>query len=411
MICPHPPPQLLRVLHRSSVALCAAALAGPLGAQVETPLVPTIASNVGFSSALDMAERTLVVATSDDPVQGLAGVVTVFERTAGGWSEDQLLHGSVTHLTERFGASISTDGVTIAVGAPEAASFAGSNRGAVYVFEREGGQWAEVTRLYPPFWSTASSFGASVCVRADRLVVGSPQNGLADGGGYSGGPGAAWIFEREGGVWSLAGGLQASASAPGDRFGQAVAVEGDRLLVGAPSHSSEQTEQGAVYSFERFRSGTWLEVQRIEGLPHPYHFHFGEALALRGELAVVGEPDDYYYLNQAGRAYVLELDDAGWQLAARLDPLPGAIGSGSAVDLDERCVLVGAPGRAWTSGCARLYAQGPNGWAPAADLVPSDGSRYDRFGSSVAVQGSYALVGAPHQLVPQGTAYLYDLDG
>ncbi len=112
-------------------------------------------------------------------------------------------------------------------------------------------------------------------------------------------------------------------SAAGDAsesFGRAVAVDGDLMVVGAPDHYRSQynvaDDYGAVYVFERIGS-SWIETEKI--IPEePFHkAHFGKTVALDGNTLVVGAPYAPNY-NTPGTVYIYERDQAGWTLILKL---------------------------------------------------------------------------------------------
>ena len=167
------------------------------------------------------------------------------------------------------------DGDTIVVGA-FAEDGGAEDAGAAYVFVREGGTWSEQAYLKASNTGGSDHFGAAVSVSGDTVVVGSygedssstgvngPQNEL---GGNSG---AAYVFTRQGGVWTQQAFLKASNTGTGDQFGTAVATSGDTIVVGAPGENSNSTgvnghqanedagDSGAAYVFTR-TAGTWSQ--------------------------------------------------------------------------------------------------------------------------------------------------------
>ncbi len=115
-----------------------------------------------------------------------------------------------------------------------------SASGAVYVFVRAGGLWSQQAYLKASNSGNSDNFGVSVAVSGDTAVVGSnSEDGSATGvnGDQSNddatGSGAAYVFVRSGGVWSQQAYLKASNTGDQDRFGWAVAVSGDSVVVGA----------------------------------------------------------------------------------------------------------------------------------------------------------------------------------
>lgn len=77
------------------------------------------------------------------------------------------------------------------------------------------------------------SFGDSVALDADTMVVGRPERGSA-GQGVEAGHGSAYVFVRSGSTWVQQAKLRANDGATSDLFGNSVALSGNTVLVGAP---------------------------------------------------------------------------------------------------------------------------------------------------------------------------------
>ena len=98
------------------------------------------------------------------------------------------------------------------------------------------------------------SFGGSVAVSGDTVVVGAPNedsnttgvNSVPDDDGSADFSGAAYVFVRSGGSWSQQAYLKPSNTGAGDAFGNSVSVSGDTVVVGAPSESSNTTGVDSV---------------------------------------------------------------------------------------------------------------------------------------------------------------------
>ncbi|MCP3916413.1 MAG: hypothetical protein GY711_12720 [bacterium] len=94
---------------------------------------------------------------------------------------------------------------------------------------RLGTTWSLEAELTAVGESANDVFGWSVAANGDTLVVGAPGSDAADWEA-----GAAYVFERSGGVWTQSAELGAPAANAHDLFGRSVAIDGDRVLVGAP---------------------------------------------------------------------------------------------------------------------------------------------------------------------------------
>jgi hypothetical protein len=158
-----------------------------------------------------------------------AGAAYVFRRTGSVWTEEAYLKASNTQLSHRFGVSVAVYGDTIAVGASQDSSSSvtinsgdtdtsAAKAGAVFIFVRNSGtgQWSQQAYIKPFNTGATDTFGSSVGLYGDTLVVGSPQE---DGSGIGVNPssnegatnsGAAYVFTRSGSTWTQAAYLKAS---------------------------------------------------------------------------------------------------------------------------------------------------------------------------------------------------------
>ena len=116
--------------------------------------------------------------------------------------------------------------------------------GGVHVFERIGGSWTESGELSTEL-PAGSGFGSAIAVDGDRVLVGAPRANDATG--------MAVLFERAGTAWRVAARLTLAAAEPGDETGFAVALYDDMALVGAPGRGLA----GAVFVFRRDDRGEW----------------------------------------------------------------------------------------------------------------------------------------------------------
>jgi hypothetical protein len=152
-------------------------------------------------------------------------------------SEVAKLNASVPKTQAEFGVSVAAEGDTVVVGAMREDSANGNNEvGAVYVFERDAGEpdaWGEVAVVAPSDPLQANRFGAAVGLDGDTLVVGD----------FAWDPqliGAAHVFERDAGgpgAWGQVAMLLASDGANGDHLGASVGISGDTIVASAPNDS------------------------------------------------------------------------------------------------------------------------------------------------------------------------------
>jgi hypothetical protein len=282
------------------------------------------------------------------------------------------------------------DGDTAAVGA-SGKLVAGKEAGAVFVFVRAGGAWTLQSVLLPPapvedeLW-----FGTSVALSKDTLVVGTYGNYPT--------PGKAYVYVRTGSTWSRQATLTALDPGFAPYFGVEVAVSGDTALVSAPHDSDRGYWAGAAYVFVRTGS-TWSQQQKLAPQDLAAGDAFGASVAVEGNTALVGASGcDTGPAVDSGCAYVFTRSSGTWSEAQKLR-MAAASGDeyfGATVALSGDQALVGAPycrGSVPDPGCAVAFSRVGSAWTETATLVPPSPAAGARYGSSLSLSGSVAVLG------------------
>lgn len=219
-------------------------------------------------------------------------------------------------------------------------------------------------------------------------------------------------------LWQIQATLVAETGAAFDEFGGAVAISGDRAIVGAVESYPlvGGSHLGAAYIFVR-SGATWDQEAKLvpsDGVPFAY---FGFQVAIDGNTAVVGAPSGG---DQSGEAYVFVRNASGeWREEARLfAPVPTAYDKfGRSVAISGDDVIVGTyqTGVGRTQGAAYAFSRSNGAWSAPVPLVPNDSAAGDIFGFAVAISGGTAIVGAPGKSIQtragQGAAYAFKKDG
>lgn len=313
------------------------------------------------------------VATNNDATD--AGAVFVYVRASGGWALQAYIKAAVTDAGDTFGSAVAldADGATLAIGSPsedsaatqingDASDDSAPASGAVYVFTRSGITWTQQAYIKASNAGTGDTFGDALALSADgnTLAVGAwAEDGAGD---LSQTAGAAYVYARNGGVWSEQAYLKASNTDPGDRFGIALALsdDGDTLAVGAVGEASlfdtdpadnSADGAGAVYVFTR-NTASWTEQAYLKASDAFAQDAFGGAVTLSGDgtlLAVGATGEDSGSSGING-------DQSGFDAAA--------------------------------SGAVYLFARSTDSWSQQHYIKPSNTAASDAFGQSVAFDGN-----------------------
>lgn len=348
-------------------------------------------NQLGWQVAIS-GDTALVGAPFDDTIGGnLAGSVLVFTRTASGWGQQARLVAQDTVGSDYFGASVAIQGDTAIVGAPGHDQAGLSDAGAVYVFRRVGDAWEQRAKLTPADAAASAEFGESVSLDAATLVVGAT--------GAAGRIGAVYSFVGADATWLQEARMVPPSGRAGDDFGGAVALYGDSVVVGAVGRMADPDirRAGSVFVFLR-TAGTWTQQSELRA-PNPTRDDFfGNSVALHVDTVLVGASS--YGPSSGGAAFVFRRSGSAWSVPTRLIR-PNATDSGyfgSSVALTGTRAVVGArsDSRAgFLSGAAFVFADSGTGWGLLDTLTASDAEIYGDFGAAVALDGNTAVIGAP----------------
>ena len=219
--------------------------------------------------------------------------------------------------------------------------------------------------------------------------------------------------------------LLASDAQADDGFG-VVAISGDTLISGAPQRDGSRV--GGAYIFERNQGGldNWGEMKKLVSSDAQFNDFFGSSLAVSGDTAIVGSSQGFGGTGfGAGAAYIFERNQGGldnWgevkKLVSSDAQFNGIFGSSLAVSGDT--AIVGAGGEdaggigGFATGAAYVFERnrgGANNWGEVTTLTASDGQGFDVFGVRVAMGGGTAIVGALEGISGgTGAAYVFERD-
>jgi hypothetical protein len=294
---------------------------------------------------------------------------------------------------DQFGASVAIWGETAVVGAPIRMNGGDAAAGAAYVFERGAGEWDVVGQLpAPPSLGAGEQFGFDVAIEGDRIVAGAPGNAVTSTVPQVG---RAYVYDRGPSGWELSEMLSPSAAAIDDWYGRSVAVSGDWVVVGAPRDSAGR---GAVYVYQ-FTGGAWVLAETLRG-PSVEARQFGYDVAMEGNRLLVGARNESVGSARAGGAYLYEWDGANWVERGHFSPPAAATGDqfGASVALNGDMAAVGAPfgdDATASSGSVHLYRFDGATWTGEALLTAGDATIGDANGSAVAIADGVVLAGSP----------------
>ncbi len=346
------------------------------------------------------------------------GAVYVFGREAGSWQERQKLVASDGEIRDNFGAALALAGDTAMITADEALVGDAGQRGAVYVFVREGGEWRQQQKLTIDQRGDNDSFGNSVVMEGDVAFISAIREDVD--GTFN--QGAVYVFEREAGEWRQQQKLTASDGARGDFFGDSLALNGETAFVGAaPKTINGNGFQGAVYVFVR-EDGRWRQQQKLTASDGGESDQFGSTVVLEGETALIAaDRATVDGQSNQGAVYVFTREGGSWREQQKLLASDGARSDqfGNAVALNGETALISAReddvGGVEDRGSVYLFVREAGSWREQQKLTASDGAEDDNFGYAVAMDNETALIGTYEAdfegTERQGKAYFFERGG
>ena len=265
-----------------------------------------------------------------------------------------------------------------------------SDHGTVHVLRREKQGWTELQSLIPRSRIPGTQFGVSVVLEGETAFVGS--HGLV---GTKSSAGVVHVFGLRSGAWTEVQELAASHPADDALFGTEVAVSGGTALISA-SGETEPPEQGhgSVYVYSE-SGGRWTESARLRNLSGASHDYFGEAVAIDGDTALCSAAGLDGMRERRSVVHVFERRDGQWVRAQVIEP-DGALHQenfGAALAIKGDLLLIGAPSSEKGSGAVFAFVRTQDGWKLQKEFAPGD--RASRFGGSLAFDGTLLLMGVP----------------
>ena len=333
----------------------------------------------------------------------LVSPVSPLAQSAYGAAGDQLhrLFAADAENFDGLGSSAAIDGDFAVLGARGGEFLGASNIGAAYLYDTTTGNQA--AKLTPSDGDTFDSFGRSVSISGDRVLVGSPFNDSD-----ATGAGAAYLY-------NTSPGNQLDRLAPDDfesldNFGWAVAIDGDIAVITSRHEDESAADAGAAYVFDVSTGQQLHKLLPDDGQEDDF---FGWSAAISGNTAIISATGDDDNGTTSGSAYLFNI--ATGQQLHKLLPDDGAAGDefGRSVGISGNVAIVGSPFDSVSgTGSGSAYLFDATTGQQITKLTPDDGEALDRFGISVGISGDVAVVGAnldDANETDSGSAYLFDV--
>jgi hypothetical protein len=334
------------------------------------------------------------------------------------FQQQAYLKASNTEFGDKFGLSIAIDNNTLVVGATgESSDATGINddqennlkrgSGAAYIFTKRGNNWVQQAYLKASNTSTGDSFGRSVGIHGQTLVVGAPfedSNATVVNGDQDNtealNSGAVYVFTRNGDSWSQQAYLKASNTDAYDFFGFSVAIDNNTIVVGSA---------GAAYVFIQ-RNSSWIQQAYLQAPVAVLQSEFGKIVAISDNTIVIGATS-FGEINSSagsrqGAAFVYIRQNGVWNQQAILTAsnAHGSAQFGNSVAISGDSIVVGARfednngsnvrSSRDASGAAYVFTRNNGIWKQQSRLQATNTEAEDRFGGKVAIVDNTIVIGA-----------------
>ena len=367
------------------------------------------ASAFGTSVAIN-GETAVIGATGGKVGQDIVGAAYVFTRNEPPfWNQHTKLTASDSRGGDQLGYAVALSGSEVIAGAPKH-SAGGLGSGAAYIYEqKEDGTWVETIKLSDGETASEDQFGISVAISGNLAISGAQQDD-----DVAPNAGAAYIFERSGTLWLQRTKLVADDAKAGDLFGNTVAISGETVVVGAPGADDAGPESGAAYVFT-YLGDEWVQRAKLIGDDTSMFDHFGTAVAVHENTALIGAHGKDEGAEDSGAAYIFVRNGVSWIQQAKLAHRNAVPGDqfGYAVAIYGDNALIGAHRSDATgpdSGAAYIFTRNGGTWNQDFELIPNDSGLGDEFGYAVDLTNGIAIIGAPKEDRSEpdmGAAYVF----
>ncbi len=256
-----------------------------------------------FGVSCDLDGDTAVIGARHD-ADGLAksGSAFVFERGQDNvWVQTAKLRPTPHKAFANFAHAVAINSGRVLAGSifGNGAAF---EDGCAYIFERDGDEWTQTARLFRPDGVFEDYLGIDVALSGDTAVVGGRRDDDL-------GPdtGSATVFEKGEEGWTIGATLLPISRAPGEQFGNKVALDGEVALIGSWGADPAGVTGGACDLFRRRADGSWMPVARFTPATPTEYGSFGHDVDVRADQLLLGAYEDDTFADKAGYAWVADM--------------------------------------------------------------------------------------------------------
>ena len=361
----------------------------------------------GFGTSADIYENFAVVGAPSDSVKGVdGGAVYVFIKNGNNWEQVAKLSAPFPQANEGFGRSVSLCGDLLVVGASNKKVNGNTACGAAYVFKRSIRAWNYVATLNANNGAAYDNFGDAVATNGTYAIIGAPytdHNTKTDAG-------SVYVFGLQNGAWTQKTVLNAVDPTELAYYGKSVDIWQNKLLVGAPGaivqYANTNTKSGAAYFYNNtdVAGFTWVLGQKIFTMALHNDMGFGAAVALEGNRLLCGAPNYSGHPQQNtgfhhGGAFHYAFENGSWKQKTWLGENNGEQNrTGISVALTNNALFAGMPN--WRDGLGKVMMVN----VTLQFFYDEDLNLKRNFGGAVAAHNGQFIITSP-KVEPYGRVF------
>ena len=347
------------------------------------------------------------------------------------WSQVLKLEPIQKQANANFGNSVAIDISYALVGSYVRDTGVDVDIGAAYLFKHNSfdpTDWGQISKLYPLSANAGMKFGSSVKINSSFAMVTAPYHSYVDGNTYIQ-AGSVYVFNhnsttgyygvQNGIIWNESSIIRPTTKTSYDTFGSSIDMSGNYLIVGAIEKDAT-SNKGKAYMFY-YENGNWVEKKILTADDGVNGDEFGYSVATNQEYAFVGAPN---HDSNKGKVYLFKKNHLGndnWGLLKKIQPTYIAPNDyfGTAIAVNNHNAFISSPGTTDTSGAVYYFSERLDVWGVDVagewkenhKMTASDGENNNKFGISLAVSNTIAVVGSSLQdisgNVDSGAAYIF----
>jgi len=257
-----------------------------------------------FGQSIALTENHLVIGAPRNDALGLdSGAAYIYQRENDTWHFQTKITASDGAAEDLFGISVAIDGNTILVGA-DLHDEKAEDAGAVYVYAYDDNQWKQEAKLTASDGGKTDIFGVRVAISKNTALISARRDDI-EGMGID--AGSAYIFVREGGIWTQRAKLTSPDGQADDRFGRGVALDGDTAIISAMNHDANGSNTGALYVYKNGADG-WRYTSKLLAKSSMPDDRFGWNVGLSDGVAIIGTPLHDAKGKESGAVYIQDLN-------------------------------------------------------------------------------------------------------